>query len=395
MSYFEFYNPTKILSGSHALENLPNELTLLGAHRPIVLTDPGIRDAGLLKHVLHAIDDSTVTIAAIYDTIPQDSSLKVVQELALIYRQNRCDSIVAVGGGSVIDTAKGLNILISEASDQMDRFTGAEMLENEMAPMVVIPTTAGTGSEVTLAAVIADTDRHLKLAFTSYRLIPHVAILDPRMTLTLPPHLTAATAMDAMAHAVEAYTGLQKNPLSDAYAFAAIRDIAENLLPVVQNGKDPQGRLKLAAAACFAGIAFSNSMVGAVHSLGHAAGGICGIPHGTAMNIFLPFVLEYNRPAVEELIAELLLPLAGATKYAETPAEKRADEAIKTIRFFKEDLNKIAGLPRTLREAGVKQDKLEAIASASLGDGSLMYNPVEMDLEDAMAILKRAYNGQD
>jgi alcohol dehydrogenase len=174
--------------------------------------------------------------------------------------------IVAVGGGSVMDTAKGVNIVVSENADDLMQFSGAGNLTRPLKPLVAIPTTAGTGSEVTLVAVIADPARNLKMPFTSYFLMPDIAVLDPRMTLTLPPAITAATAMDALTHAIEAYTCLAKNPLSDAHAQLAIELIGQNLLKVINVPENANGRLALAVAATLAGVAFSNAMVGMVHT---------------------------------------------------------------------------------------------------------------------------------
>ena len=264
-------------------------------------------------------------------------------------------------------------------------------MKKPMKPLVVIPTTSGTGSEVTSVAVIADPDSNTKLAFSSRLLLPRLAILDPRMTLTLPAHITAATGMDALSHAIEACLCLQKNPLSDAYAWAAINLIRENLIKVIKNGKDKAGRLALANAACMAGVAFANSMVGMVHSLGHASGGLCHVPHGVAMSIFLPRALEYNMHKVRTDLARLLLPLAGLEVYTRTAEDKRAEEAVASIRRLQDELHELARLPLTLKEAGVPRDMLEAIAHAALDDGSLTFNPEEMDYEDALKILNDAY----
>ena len=159
-----------------------------------------------------------MTIGAIADDVPPDSDLRVVNRLARVYREKGCDSIIAVGGGSVMDTAKGINIVVSEKADDLMMFSGANVLKRALKPLIAIPTTAGTGSEVTLVAVVKDHERHLKMAFVSYFLLPDVSIVDSRMTMSLPPAITAATGMDALSHAVEAYTCLAKNPLSDAHA---------------------------------------------------------------------------------------------------------------------------------------------------------------------------------
>jgi alcohol dehydrogenase len=212
------------------------------------------------------------------------------------------------------------------------------------------------------------------------------------MTLTLPPHITAMTAMDAMTHAVEAFTCLGANPISDAYATGAIRKISENLLKVMDNPSDADGRLELAQASTMAGIAFSNSMVGLVHSLGHSLGAVCHLPHGLCMSLFLPYVLEYNQDVNGERIGELLLPLAGADVYATTPRNERAKKAIATIRHFRDELYSRCKLPRTLSETGkVQQSQLEQVAELTIDDGSIIFNPKETDREEALAILKRAW----
>ncbi len=390
-AYYEFYNPAKIVSGKKALENLPYELNYFGARRPIIITDKGVVAAGLLDHVTGAFDNSDMTIGAVFDDTPPDSSAKVVNQIAGIYRANNCDSIVAVGGGSPIDTAKGVNIIISEGADDLMQFMGVDMLTQPMRPFIVIPTTAGTGSEVTLAAVIADTDRNIKMAFGSQRLIASAAIIDPRMTITMPPHITAATGMDALTHAMEAYTCIQKNPMSDAYAHAAIKLISENLVEVVKNGKNEDGRLAMANAATMAGAAFSNSMVGMVHSLGHATGGVCHVPHGLAMSLFLPFGLEYNLDLIRDNLAELLLPFGGIEEYVRTPAAQRAERVIQLIREMQKTLNECCQMPLTLKDAGVKEGDLEKIAQVTIDDASLTFNPRELDYNDALAVLKKAF----
>lgn len=390
--YYEFFSPIKIVSGNKALENLPYELDQMNAHRPLLISDKGVSGAGLLQQVVDTFADSLVVAGAVFDEVPQDSSNLVVNRVAEIYRQAGCDSIVAIGGGSVIDTSKGVNIVITENSDDLLKFSGAEMLKKPLKPFIVIPTTAGTGSEVTCVAVISDPERHLKMTFTSNVLYPRVAILDPRMTLTLPPLFTAATGMDAMTHAIEAFISLQKNPMSDAYAVKAIEIIAGTLPSVVKNGNDRVGRLALANASTMAGIAFSNAMVGVVHNLGHATGGVCRVPHGIAMSIFLPFGLEYNLPKAASQIGELLLPLAGSGVFSSTPESERPAKVISVIRQLKDTLYDLCRLPRTLEEAGVTRDKLPEIAHTAMNDGASTYNVIEVDYDDALKLLEKAYN---
>ena len=245
--------------------------------------------------------------------------VQTVTRIADRYRETHCDAIIAVGGGSVLDTAKGVNILVSEGSNDLIKFSGAGALKRPLKPLIAVPTTSGTGSEVTLVAVIADHEKQLKMLFTSNFLLPDVALLDSRMTMTLPPAITAATGMDAITHAIEAYTCLAKNPLSDSHAVRAIELISRNLLNVVKNPDDKEGRLSLAIGANLAGIAFSNSMVGMVHTLGHSVGAVCGAPHGSCMAVLLPYGLEYNRHKNGSFTAELLFPLAGSRNLRQNP----------------------------------------------------------------------------
>ena len=390
--YYEFFCPVKVIAGHAALEHIPFELSALGSKRPLIITDKGVRANNLLAPIEAAFESTEAVIGAIFDDVPPDSSLETVRKAAQLYRDNQCDAIIAIGGGSVIDTSKATNILVSEGGDDLLKYSGAHNLPKPLKPFFVIPTTSGTGSEVTMVAVVSDPEKNVKMAFASYSLMPHAAILDPRMTQTLPPHLTAMTAMDAMTHAVESYTCMAANPLSDAYAFAAVKKVSNNLFKVLDTPNEAQARLELAQASTMAGIAFSNSMVGLVHSLGHALGAVAHLPHGLCMNLFLPYVLEYNKSVNGDKIAELLLPLAGADIYAQTPAHLRADKAISTILTMRDRLYSLTKLPRTLRETGkVSEAQLDEIAEKALNDGSIIYNPKEATLNDLKMILEKAW----
>lgn len=390
-SYYEFSNPVKVIAGKVAVDNVAYELDQLGAGRPIIITDKGVVAAGLLQIVVDGFAGNDVTIGAIFEDTPPDSSNLVVNEVAALFREAGCDSIVAVGGGSAMDTAKAVNILVSEGGDDLLHYQGAEIIQKPLKPFIAVPTTAGTGSEVTSAAVIANPEKKIKMGFTSCRLFPAVAILDPRMTLTMPPKITAATGMDALTHAVEAYSCKQKNPLSDAYATTAIALCRDFLAKAVADGSDRDARFAMANAALLAGISFTNSMVGVVHSLAHATGGVCHVPHGVGNAIFLPIGMEYNLDVVADYYAELLLPLAGPEAYLSTPAQKRALKAIDTVKALNRELNRLCGLPLTLKEAGVPKNKLEEIAEAAINDGAHTFNPKELEFDDALALIKKAY----
>ncbi|XKH01045.1 iron-containing alcohol dehydrogenase [Marinobacter nauticus] len=391
--FFEFFCPVKVISGKAALEHLPWEMQGLSVKRPMIVTDKGIHQAGLLEPVLAACREGGLQVEAIFDDVPPDSSTSVVRDIATLYRDKHCDAIIALGGGSAIDTGKAANILVSMGGDDLEQYSGAGILKHSLRPFFVIPTTAGTGSEVTSVAVISDEQRGVKLPFTSSFLLPDAAIIDPRMTLTLPPRITAATAMDAITHATEAFIGLAKNPLSDAYATAAIQKVGQWLLPVMDDPKNEEGRLELALASTMAGIAFSNSMVGLVHALGHATGAKCHLPHGVCMSLYLPYALEYNLEYIREPLGELLLHLEGPERYAQTPPEQRPESCIAAIRALRDQLHQRCGLPRTLEETGqVEFSQLEAIAHLALDDGAILFSPQEVSFEEAHALVRRAWS---
>ncbi len=387
--FYEFFCPVKVISGRQALSNLPHEMDQLNVKRALVVTDKGVAGAGLIRYVEDAFQGSACSIGHIFDETPPDSSNVVVNQVAELFKQKNCDCFVAVGGGSCIDTAKGANIVVTEQTDDLMKFRGAERLKKAMKPLLVVPTTAGTGSEVTLVAVISNVQAGVKMAFTSDRLYPNVAILDPKMTMTMPPKITAATGMDALTHAVEAYYCLQKNPISDSLAITAIKLAMGNLVKCVENGKDEDARLAMANSSLIAGIAFSNSMVGVVHALAHATGGVCHVPHGVANAILLPFGMENNLAKRAGEIGELAQYLCGR----EIPGDDRAkaEAAIQAVRDINKKLNQMSGLPNRLRDAGVTEDKLEAIAKVAVNDGALIYNPEEVTYEEALEILRRAF----
>ena len=388
-NYYQFYCPVKILSGQLAVSNIPFEMNLLGCKRAMIVTDKGVVKAGLIDIVKSAFADSDVRIGHILDEVPQDSSDRIANRIAKIFRTKRCDCFIAVGGGSALDSAKGANIVLSAPSGNILDFQGTDKIISDLNPLIAIPTTAGTGSEVTKVAVIYNETTETKMSFVSDKLYPNLAVIDPRMTLTMPPVITAATGMDALTHAVEAYTCIQKNPIDDIFAKTAIHLIRRYLIPATEEGKNVEARMGMANAALYAGIAFSNSMVGMVHSLAHALGGVCHVPHGVANAILLPWCLQYNIPKVPEYIAELSGLLGGAGAYLK-PVEQ-AEETVSLIRNLLKKLNSISGIPVKLRDAKVEKDQLGEAAQVAINDGALIYNPREVSYEDALAVYQQAF----
>ncbi len=390
--YFEFHCPVNIVAGTLALEHLAHELDSRQSLRPALLADAGVVAAGLtslLAEVLGQVGRGCVIECC---DIPPDSNFEVVHQIVQQCRAAEVDSLIAIGGGSVLDTAKVVNVLLSVGGTDLHAYAGAGVINQRLQPLYVIPTTAGTGSEVTTVAVIRDAHKDVKVPFTSAYLMPDVAIIDPRMTASLPPHITAFTGMDALTHAIEAYLSLAKNPLSDAYAEAAIRMIAGHLAEAVRHPGNVEARLAMAQGATMAGIAFSNAMVGLVHALGHSVGALCHLPHGLCMSILLPYVLTFSRDEIEAELSTLLLPLVGAEQFAQTPPAERADAAIDAIHQLKRELYELAEVPQTLSQTGrVGQAVLPDIAALALNDGALLFNRAEIDHRQALAILSAAF----
>lgn len=390
--YFEFQNAVKLLCGELALERIALELELMGASKPLMLSDAVLTKIGTLATVIKAMESEGVEPAATFTEIPVDSSLQVVNQIAAFYREKGCDSIVAVGGGSVIDTAKGVRLVLSQNKQDILSLSGLDnLVRGTHVPFIVVPTTAGTGSECTGVAVIRNDSNGVKMEFLSPYVEPDAAVIDPRMTAGLPPKATATTGMDALVHALEACTCQQANPLSTAYGTAAIRMICENVEEATRNGSNKQARFAMALASTMAGISFSNSMVGAVHAIGHALGGVCHVPHAVAMTILLPHVMRYNLSHCAQGYADLLPWLVGMDAAMATPAEKRAEAAISAVESLGRRLKDICGIPLTLSEVNVPKDSFAHVAEVAVNDGALIVNPRAADESQVIEILNAAY----
>ena len=288
--FIQYISPTLIIGGHGCLPAIGKVITTLNSRRVLVLTDAGVRKAGLTKLVEEALADFCV---GVFDDIAQDTDLDTVDAAVAMARDLKADCIVSVGGGSVIDTAKAVCVTLKNGGRANDHIAIARLTEPQ-TPHIVIPTTSGTGSEVTNVAVIKSKTAGRKVYIVDPYIVPNAAILDPRFTMTLPPGLTVTTAMDAMTHAVEALTSIMSNAICDGQALQAIRLIAENLPKVVANGQDEKARGQLQVAATTAGWAFTIAQVGLAHAMAHTVGILHNVPHGAACGIVLPKVMRFN-----------------------------------------------------------------------------------------------------
>jgi alcohol dehydrogenase class IV len=378
---FNYFGPTKVVFGEGTLRELPMEIETLG-QKAILVTDQGLIATGLVEQAQEIMGSA---LAGTFSDVPQDSGMEVVDQGTAYAKSAGADVVVSLGGGSVIDTAKGMCILMKEGGSMRD-YEGMQMLTRLQTPHIVIPTTAGTGSEVTSGAVILDREQGQKIINFEYFNTPRVAILDPKLTIGLPPHLTASTGMDAMTHAVESYVSLQRNPISDAAALHAIRLIVQYLPSAVDDGTNLVARGQMQIAALVAGWAFSNAMVGLVHAMAHSLGALCGIPHGQANGILLPHVMAYNLEEVPELLGDIAVAM-GAARYGDDPqvAGRAAVDATHEL------LNKI-GLTQVLRDLNVDQAQLKECAELSMSDGSIIYNPrMVMEPEEVLDVYMKAF----
>jgi alcohol dehydrogenase len=390
--YYQFAHPTRVVAGRGMIDAAGFEFVKDGAKRPLIVTDEMIRATGLTEKVEAGLADGGLEVAGIFDAVPQDSGIGVVEACAAAAAEAGCDSLVAVGGGSVMDTAKVANAIHIHGGEVLDyegiytlpRTEGYEGAPLPLAPLACIPTTAGTGSEVSFGAVIRDPEQNAKISFGDFPLFPRLAILDPEATRTLPPQIAAATGMDAMTHAIEGYTSTEWNPHGQAFAIAALKLIRENLSTAVLTPEDEvaRGNMLIAASMAIVAGAAGSVALGAVHSMSHPCGGRYGVPHGVANAINLPHVVRFN--AADEATAERYRDVAEVLG-----AESGADVG-EAVAALLTELSTSLGLPQRLSEVGVPEAGIPELVEGAMGDGCTLTNPRELSEEDFTALYEAA-----
>lgn len=385
MQPFSFATTAQILCESGSAARLGELCRERGASRVLLVSDPGITRLGMLDGVLPGFATAGVAVE-VYDQVLADPPESVVLQAVAQARSMGAQLVVGFGGGSSMDVAKLVALLAHpQAIQGLGEVFGVGNARGPRLPLIQVPTTAGTGSEVTPIAIVT-TGETTKTGVVSPYLLPDLAVLDADLTLGLPPAVTAATGIDAMVHAIEAYTSkLKKNPLSDLLAREALRLLAANLDEVVRNGANREARQAMLLGACLAGQAFANAPVAAVHALAYPLGGHFHIPHGLSNALVLPEVIRFNAPVAAPLYAELAPLLLGA--------RLRAGGDL-TEQFIAElaELSPRCGLPSRLRDAGVLEDRLPTLArDAMLQQRLLVNNPREVSEADALAIYRAAY----
>jgi len=375
--------PTDIHFGVGALRSLPERLRSLNAGRVFVVTDPGIRSAGILQKILDILSEAKID-CEVYDAVQSDSGSDLITEATRQLHESRFDAVVGIGGGSSLDTAKAVATLATNPGSILD-YTGLHRVKNRLIPVVAIPTTAGTGSEVSLWSVFTNNDTQLKVAVGSVYLYPAIALCDPELTLGLPPALTAATGMDALAHGIECYTNNACQPISAALALGAIEHIGRNLQTAVLNGGNLDSRYAMLLASTMAGIAMNPTRLGLAHALAMPLGSWdLRIPHGIAIAVTLPYVMRFNHVAAPERFAGV------ARALGEPVDDLSIDEAAARAVVAVENLAKEIGIPKGLRQCGLRRDHIQPVIDEAMKSGNVTVNPRQTSKEQLSAILEQS-----
>ena len=381
MSY-KFLMPSLSLMGVDCLKQFGEEVKSLGFKKALLVTDKVLMEIGTAKKVLDVLESKDVQYA-IYDGVKPNPTVSAVNEGLAILKENNCDFVISLGGGSAHDCAKGIALLASNGGEIKD-YEGIDKSKYPQLPLIGINTTAGTGSEMTSFCIITDEERHIKMSIVDKHVTPIIAGNDPMLMVGMPKGLTAATGMDALTHCIEAYVSTAATPITDACAEKGIELVSKYLLRAVENGQDLEARDMMAYAEYLGGMAFNNASLGYVHAMAHQLGGFYNLPHGVCNAVLLPYVEEYNKEVSYERLARIA-KIMGAN--VDNVSDKEAaDLCIAKIR----ELSAKVGIPAGLKELGAKEEDLETLATNALKDACALTNPKQGNVEEVIAIFKKA-----
>ncbi|MDK2888856.1 MAG: alcohol dehydrogenase [Thermoanaerobacter sp.] len=379
-----FWTSGTIITGWGSLGRIADEVKNLGVTRILLVTDPVLLKTGLVDKVREALAPAGLE-TGLFSEVEPEPRLEVVTKCQQAIKDGGYDLLVAVGGGSSMDVAKASAVLVTN-SGTIDDYIGVNLIPRPGLPVVAVPTTAGTGSEVTPIAILSDENEQLKKGVVSPYLLPRVAIVDPELTVTMPPHITAATGMDALTHAVEAYISVNATTITDSLALTAIKLISRYLRTAVANGEDREARENMAMASLLAGIAFANAGVGAVHALAYPLGAQFHVPHGVANAVLLPYVMESN--LLGALPRFKAMALAMGERVEELSDRAAADKFIEAIKQLSTDIR----IPLHLRDLGVTAESIPGMAEGAIKVTRLLANnPRKLTVDDIREIYERAF----
>lgn len=376
-----FYVPTRLTFGRGAVNETADELRKLTDAKVLVVTDPGLVEAGIAGRVLEVLNRSSIAFTA-FSNVESNPSIDTVTKALAIYQEADCGALIGLGGGSAMDVAKAVGVLATNGGDIRD-YEGIDKIGKPLPPLICIPTTTGTGSEVTRFTVIMDRTRAYKMPIASVHVYPKVAILDPELTTSAPPHIIAATAMDALTHGIESFVSLRSNAFTEPLALAAIRIIARNLQNAVAT-RSVEVMSYLLYASTLAGMAFTNTRLGNVHAMSHPLGGYYNLHHGLANAILLPYVMAFNREACPEKFARLAEAMGKDVHgLDEQSASYEAIEAVKYLACS-------VGIPTRLSDVGVNETHIEAMTDDAMRSGNILVNPRRTTRDDIKMLYYQA-----
>lgn len=385
MRYYDYLVPNINFFGPGSVAAVGEQCTRLGGKNALIVTDAFLAELpdGPVARVKESLDKEGIKYTVFTDVEPNPKDTDVEAGLAC-FKENQCDIIITVGGGSPHDCGKGIGIVATHPGSIGD-YEGIDTLTNALPPIIAVNTTAGTASEVTRHCVITNTKTKLKYVIVSWRNLPQVSINDPLLMIGKPPALTAATGMDALTHAIEAYVSVDANPVTDAAAIQAIKLISQNLRTAVANGADVKARENMAYGSLLAGMAFNNGNLGYVHAMAHQLGGQYDIAHGVANAMLLPYVCRYNIIANPKKFADI----AGfmGENISGLSVMEAADKAIAAIFRLSKDLS----IPENLRDLGVKEEDFGLMADNALKDGNAFSNPRKGTKQDIIDLFAEAF----
>lgn len=386
LNFHTFEVPTTIKHGIGSVKNVGEEVKQLGANKVLLVTDPGIYQAGVTKPVEESLQDAGVEIV-LFNKVEPNPAVRLINEGSKMYKEENCSGLIAVGGGSSMDTAKAIGVEATHEGNILDyeAVEGKKPLENRIPPLVTIPTTAGTGSEVTQWAVITDEEREIKFNVGGPLIAAHLTIIDPELHTSMPPHVTAMTGIDAIAHAVECYTMKYAQPITDAVALLAIEYAATYIRRAYADATDIEARYGMAQAAMLAGLSYGSESAGAAHAMSQTLGGIIPVAHGQCVATMMGPVMEFNWKGAPDRFARI------AQAFGINTNDMTVEEAAKAAVNYMYDLADDLDIP-SLEEQGVSPDLIDRLAQVAMEDPQTIGNPRDLSLDDYKWIYKRCFN---
>ena len=378
-----FYSPHKIVFGTGTASGIGAEVKNLGASKVFIVTDPGVTKAGLLKPIISSLEEAQLAYV-VYDKVEAEPPIRLVDEGVSRFRSEGCNLVLGVGGGSSLDVAKGVSIVAGNGGRLLD-FAGMDLVKKPGAPKILMPTTAGTGAEITRVLVVTDEAENTKKVVYSFYCLPELAIVDPLLTYSMPPSVTADTGMDALVHAVETFVSVHATPFSDILAEKAIALIGRYLPVAWSKGSNQEARYHMSLAATLSGLAFASGGLGAVHGLSYVLGTRYHMPHGRSNAIMLPHVMKYNLPGAPEKYATIAALLGRSTQACDVnQTAALSAEAV-------EDLLKTLQISYRLRDYGISEKELPFLVEGGLKQSRLFsFNPRDLSEEDVRAVYQSA-----